>query len=198
MVYLYLRGQREPTAKHKVNQAAKQPLRHRRHRLPRLLRGLRRRGRGLGRTLPRALRILVLVAVLIVLDNELRLRTRILNRRPTRARAAAAALGHGDALPEHLALELARLALDLEDRGEDALQDADAVQDLLRGVALRGRAGARTVERGRERGDGRGGRRGEGVVRDEVEEARGDDADERRDVLRGFVEGAADCGCRGW
>lgn len=91
-------------------------------------------------------------------------------------------------LPQHLPLKDARLALQLKDDGKDALQDAQAVQDLLGRVALRGAA---LDERRREGGDGfrRGGR--ERVVRDEIEETGSNDADERRDVLWRFNQCSA-------
>jgi len=85
-------------------------------------------------------------------------------------------------LPQHLPLQHARLALELEHDGQDALQDAEAVQDLLGRVALRSAAGA-LDERRREGGDVARGRGGERVVRDEVEQPGGYHADERGDVL---------------
>ena len=91
-------------------------------------------------------------------------------------------------LPQHLPLEHARLALQLEHHGQDALQDAQAVQDLLGRVALRGAA---FHERRREGGDVTRWRGGERVVGDEVEQPGGYHADERGDILGCFDQCSA-------
>jgi hypothetical protein len=91
-------------------------------------------------------------------------------------------------LPQNLPLKDARFTLELKDDRKHALQDAQAVQDLLRRVALRGRA---LDERRRERSDVFRRRGGERVVGDEVEEARRYDADEGGDVLGCFDQCSA-------
>ena len=178
VVHLQLRGQGEPTAEQQVDQTAEEPLRDRRkrgrrRRLPqRNLRRPRWTGRKLGRrrALPRAL-------LVIVLNDEL---GRLLTKIPTHPRAISILINNDVPLPQHLALKHARLALELKHDGQDALQDAQAVEDLLARVALRASA---LDERRRERGDVLWRRGRERVVRDEVEQPGGDHAHERHDVL---------------
>ena len=126
------------------------------------------------------------IAFVLIFNDELRLRARLLDRPPTpRTRLVR----HLHALPQYLLLETARLALELEHGGQHALQHADTVEHFFRRAALRGGACAGAVQRRCERR----GRSGEGVVRDEVEEARGEYTEESGDILWCFVQRAADC-----
>ena len=193
VVHLKLGGQREPTAEQQVHQTAEEPLCDGRKRggglLQRRRRG-RRRNLG-GRSGCRVL--LCVVLIFVVLDDELRRLLRPFAMTtvlvPSWSLSTTVLLsGTSDddvAPPQHLPLKHARLALELKHDGQDALQDAQAVQHLLGRIALLRRdADADALdERRREGGDVALWRGGEGVVRDEVEQPRGYHADERGDVL---------------
>ena len=94
-------------------------------------------------------------------------------------------------LPQDPPLKNAGLTLQFKIYGKDALQNPQTVQDLLGRVAFRGTS---LHERRRKRGDIFCLNGGERVVGDEVEEARGYDADEGHNVLGSLNQCSANFG----
>src|SRR5712671_3554648 len=122
VVHLQLRGEGETTAEKQIHQTTKEPF-HDGRKCSDLL------GRDLWRWTSRRRTAVPIVLLVVIFDHKLGRLFRLL----------ATVLPLDDIpLPQHLPLKDARLAVQLKDHGKDALQDPQAVQDLLGRVALAG------------------------------------------------------------